>query len=440
MTSTVKTFVLDTNIMVHDPEAIFKFAENHVVLAISTVEELDGLKKASSDVGRNARQALRLIDQLIEEGRVGSPTVAKELFINDSKGTFEVVLLSASSKYALPMELDWSIADNRILSVALQREAILVTNDVNLRIKANAVGIIAQKYENDRVSFDELYTGITNQYDEKFYPNQYVQFFDAEGNLERAARYDATLEMLVPVRDDLEAWGLNPANEEQRYAMDLLLNDDIKLVTLVGQAGVGKTLVAIAAALRQVTDDFVFKKVLVSRPVMPMGKDIGFLPGDIGEKYAPYMQPIVDNVEYLMQGYKSPPVPKVRGKKKNQEVVDKEDGILPKGYHELVAAGIMEMEPLLYIRGRSIPNVIMIVDESQSLSPHEVKTIVTRAGIGTKLVFTGDPAQIDNPYLDASNNGLTYLVEKMKSEAIAGHVTLTKGERSELADIAARIL
>lgn len=443
MTSIKKTYILDTNILIHDPEALFKFEEHHVVIPISVVEELDGLKKAASDVGRNARHALRLLEQLIEEGRVGSPKVSREVFVNAQKGTLEVALLDTYSKEAIPDELDFQVMDNKILAIAIQKCGILVSNDVNLRIKAVAVGIHAEKYENGKVEIDELYSGVSDQFAEKFYPNQYVQFFDSKGNVERAARYDATLEMLVPIREDLEAWGLNPANEEQRYAMDLLLNDDIKLVTLVGQAGVGKTLIAVAAALRQVTDDFVFKKVLVSRPVMPMGKDIGFLPGDISEKYAPYMQPIVDNVEYLMSGYKptgSTMKSKGKGKKASKEEVEKEDGLLPKGYHELVAAGIMEMEPLLYIRGRSIPNVIMIVDEAQSLSPHEVKTIVTRAGVGTKLIFTGDPAQIDNPYLDASNNGLTYLVEKFKSENIAGHVTLTKGERSELADIAARIL
>jgi PhoH-like ATPase len=230
--------------------------------------------------------------------------------------------------------------------------------------------------------------------------------------------------------------------------MDLLLNDDIKLVTLVGKAGTGKTLTALACGLRKVTDDFVYRKMLVSRPVYPMGKDIGFLPGDINEKLAPYMQPIYDNIEFLITGQVMPKIkaPKTtkrltkaeKAAEKAQE--EKDEGLFTKGYMELVAAGIMDLEPLLYIRGRSIPNQYLIVDEAQNLTPHEVKTIVTRAGIGTKLVFTGDPNQIDNPYVDASSNGLTYLVEKFKNEAIAGHVTLTQGERSELAEIASNIL
>lgn len=435
-----KTFVLDTNILIHDPEAIFKFEDNHLIIPISVVEELDHLKKSPNDTGRNARHCLRLLSDLIDEGRVGPPKVDREVFVNPQKGTLEIALLDSISKQLLPSELDWDVIDNRILSIALQCGAILVSNDVNLRVKATAVGLIAEKYENGKIEIETLYTGVTNSYDETFYPNQFVQFFDKEGNIERAARYDADAGMLVPVREDLEAWGLQPANEEQKYAMDLLLNDEIKLVTLVGKAGVGKTLCAIAAGLRKVTDEYIYKKLLVSRPVMPMGKDVGYLPGSLEEKMSPYMQPIVDNVEYLMSGYKSPPIKPAKTKKKTKDEIEKEDGILPKGYQELIAAGIMEMEPLLYIRGRSIPNVIMIIDESQNLSPHEVKTIVTRAGVGTKLIFTGDPDQIDNPYLDASNNGLTFLVEKFKSEKIAAHITLTKGERSELADIAARIL
>jgi PhoH-like ATPase len=340
------------------------------------------------------------------------------------------------------------LPDNKILAIALfnQRHSpyptVLITNDTNLRIKADVLGIQAEAYTNGKVDFETLYVGYTEHADD-LKANQFLLREDTPPR-----RYDKTLDMLVPLSTNLEAWGLTPRNEEQQLALDLLLNDDIKLVTLVGKAGTGKTLLAIAAGLQKVTEDFVYKKVLVSRPVFPMGKDIGFLPGDIDEKLAPYMQPIFDNIEYLMSGTVAPKVKVTRsGKKltkKEREAQDaqeeKEIGMLGKGHQELVAAGIMDIEALTYIRGRSIPGQYMIVDEAQNLTPHEVKTIVTRAGTDTKLVFTGDPYQIDNPYLDASSNGLTYLVEKMKDFAISGHVTLVQGERSELAEIASNVL
>jgi PhoH-like ATPase len=345
--------------------------------------------------------------------------------------------------------MDPKLADNRILAIALFTQkhdvnpTILVTKDINLRIKADALGIAAESYENDKVDFETLYSGHTEQIDQ-LNANQYL--FRGDGS--DLKRFDKNKDMLVPLTSDLEAWGLSPRNNEQKMAMNLLLNDEIKLVTLVGKAGTGKTLLSIAAGLRKVTDEFIYKKMLVSRPVFPMGKDIGFLPGDINEKLAPYMQPIYDNIEYLMSGQVVPKIKSAKSKKRpykadNQTQTDQEEkeyGMLGKSHLELVAAGIMDIEALTYIRGRSIPNQYMIIDEAQNLTPHEIKTIITRAGINTKLIFTGDPAQIDNPYLDASSNGLTYLVEKFKDEAIAGHMTLTQGERSELAEIASNIL
>lgn len=435
----IKDYILDTNILLHDSQSIFNFDNNNVIIPMTVIEELDNFKKESNELGRNARHFSNTIDTLREQGSLieGVPT---------GKGSLRVGFCREDAMNLLPREMDSHLADNKILAVTLfnQRHSpfptVLISNDTNLRIKADALGIVAQAYENGKVDYDTLYSGITDAHAEVLHPNQYVQFFASDGSVERTARYDLDQDMLVPLKADLESWGLNPANEEQRCAMDLLLNDEIKLVTLVGKAGVGKTLLAIACALRKVTDDFAYKKLLVSRPIMPMGKDIGYLPGDISEKYAPYLQPIADNVEYLMSGYKpSKSTVKTKGKKSKDEL-EKEDGLLPKGYQELVAAGIMELEPLLYIRGRSIPDVIMIVDECQNLSPHEIKTIVSRAGVNTKMIFTGDPSQIDTPYLDASNNGLTYLVEKFKDQKIAGHVTLTQGERSELAEIASNIL
>jgi PhoH-like ATPase len=218
-------------------------------------------------------------------------------------------------------------------------------------------------------------------------------------------------------------WGIYPRNLEQSFALDLLLDDDIKMVTLVGTAGTGKTLLAIAAGLEKTTDEARYQKLLVSRPIFPLGRDVGFLPGTLEEKLNPWMQPIFDNLELLLGGHGQG-----RGKRLSQS------------YHELISQGILEVEPLTYIRGRSIPNQYFIVDEAQNLTPHEIKTILTRAGDNTKVILTGDPYQIDNPYVDASSNGLTYVVERFRREAIGGHVTLVKGERSALATIAANLL
>jgi PhoH-like ATPase len=247
------------------------------------------------------------------------------------------------------------------------------------------------------------------------------------------ARYDGTHKRAVPVKKLREGvWGIRPRNKEQHYALDLLLNDDIKLVTLVGKAGTGKTLLAIAAGLQKVVEETGYIKLLVSRPVYPLGRDIGFLPGDIEEKLNPWMQPIYDNVEFLLGFNKDAKDPK--------DPRDKKNSGSNRSYAEMLELGYIEIEPLTYIRGRSIPNQYMIVDEAQNLTPHEVKTIITRVGDGTKIVLTGDPYQIDNPYVDAGNNGLTTVVERFKNEPIAGHVTLTRGERSALAELASNIL
>jgi PhoH-like ATPase len=438
----VKNFILDTNILLHDCHSIFNFDDNNVIIPMTVIEELDHFKKEMNELGRNARQFSKIMDSFREQGSLIEG-------VKVGNGIVSVGFSRQDALNLLPSEMDPKIADNRILAIALfiqkhdTNPTILITKDINLRIKADALGVSAETYENDKVDFETLYSGHTESLDQ-LKANQFV--YTDDGNTIK--RYDKTLEMLVPLRPDLEAWGLFPRNNEQKMSLDLLLNDDIRLVTLVGKAGTGKTLLSIAAGLRKVTDEFIYKKMLVSRPVFPMGKDIGFLPGDINEKLAPYMQPIYDNIEFLMSGQHAPKVKATkptrrRTKADNQLQEDqdeKEYGALGKGHMELVAAGIMEIEALTYIRGRSIPNQYMIIDEAQNLTPHEIKTIVTRAGINTKLIFTGDPAQIDNPYLDASSNGLTYLVERFKDEAIAGHVTLTNGERSELAEIASNIL
>lgn len=446
----MKDFVLDTNVILHDSRAIFLFEENNVLIPMTVVEELDTFKKEMNELGRNARFFSKTIDELRTQG-----SVAEGVLVNNKGGLLRVVMCSAEALTHLPPEMDHNLPDNRILAVALhnqthsENKTVLVSKDTNMRIKADALELPAENYENDRVDVEDLYTGILYVEDEAhipaqeyLFPNQYIVVKDARtGLITKEGRYDKGLGEIVPLREDLTSWGLEPANDEQRYLMDLLLNDDIKLVTVSGIPGTGKSLVATACALRKVTDEFTHRKLLIARPVVPMGRDIGFLPGSAREKLDPYMAPIYDAVEYLMSGGIADikPAGKKRGRKSKDEE-EKEYGKMGNGLLELEAAGIVEVEALLYIRGRSIPNVIMLVDEVQNLNKHEIRTIVTRAGAGTKLVFTGDITQIDSPYLDATSNGLTYLIEKFKGQEIAGHITLVKGERSELAEIATQIL
>jgi len=438
-----KKFILDTNVLLHDPQAYLKFEDNEVYIPITVIEEIDTFKKDLNEIGRNARHVSRMLDKLRVKGSLTDGVTL------ENGGTLTVVLLSNHLESNLPTELEFSRADNKILSVAVglskktDSKVIFVTKDTNLRIKANALGLVAQDYENDKVSIDELYTGTDERivaatevdrfYGQEYFdedeattllPNQCITLVDEGKPTHTAlARYDAVMKRLVPlVKIPKEGiWGLQARNREQQFAFDLLLDPAIQLVTLVGKAGTGKTLLAIAAGLQKSADDREYSRLLVSRPIFPMGRDLGFLPGDVEEKLAPWMQPIFDNVELLLGAVE-------------------ERGTRKRGYRELVDMGILEIEPLTYIRGRSIPNQYMIVDEAQNLTPHEIKTIITRAGEGTKIVLTGDPYQIDNPYVDASSNGLAYIVEKFKGQSISGHVTLTHGERSGLAELAANLL
>lgn len=433
----VKNYVLDTNVLLHDPRALYSFADNNVIIPIYVIEEIDTFKKDQNELGRNARQIARLLDGHREKG-----SLAKEQPLGNG-GTVRVVLAKAPSKSG---SYDSRSMDQRILETALEVRdvsklpTILVTKDVNMRIRGDALGLSTVDYEPERIAIEELYPGnrevvvdgavIDDMFAngavqvpiENLHPNEYICLKDEAGTKSALGRVDKATGKIVGIKKLREGvWGIRPRNREQHYALDLLLNDDVKLVTLVGKAGTGKTLLAIAAGLQKVTEDQTFTKLLVSRPIFPMGRDIGFLPGDIEEKLNPWMQPIYDNLEFLMGLNKA----------------DKKDG---RGPVELMELGFVEIEPLTYIRGRSLPNVFMIVDEAQNLTPHEVKTIITRAGEGTKIILTGDPYQIDHPYLDSSNNGLTIVAERFKPEAIAGHVTLTKGERSQLAELATQIL
>jgi PhoH-like ATPase len=440
-----KNFVLDTNVLLHDPRSIFSFGDNDVVVPIYVIEEIDNFKRDLSSLGRNARQVARYLDEFRARGKL-----AEGVALGDGKGSLRVLF----AERELPRHLADShgSVDSRILSVALdlrdrekQKPAVFVSKDTNLRIRADALGLHAEDYDVKEVALDELWSGIADvevgaREVNDFYtsgfvavaapeagappPNEFVVLRDRDNAQHSAVgKYSAARLGYVPlIKIPKEGvWGIRPRNKEQSFAIDLLLNDDVRLVTIVGKAGTGKTLLAIAAGLQRTMEEGVFQKLLVSRPIFPLGRDIGYLPGDVEEKLNPWMQPIFDNVEYLMNLSRS----------------EKKQG---RGYHELMDLGILEIEPLTYIRGRSIPNQYIIVDEAQNLTPHEVKTIITRCGDGTKIVLTGDPYQIDNPYVDATNNGLIHVANRFKQERLAGHITMSKGERSPLAELAANLL
>ncbi len=441
-----KVFILDTNVLLSNPLSIFKFDDNDVVIPISVIEEIDNFKKDQSDIGRNAREVSRILDRLRDRGTLSSGI---RLF-EEREDSGQLYVYLGHNMDILP-ELLASNTDNHILAIGLTlqkqfgdtRKVIIVTKDTNLRIKADAFGLAAEDFAADKVDISHLYTGfvtfqagadlINDLYTNReirlsqleLYPNQFVVFEDEDDHSAVAfGIYDGAEDIVKLVEPRTEGvWGIYSRNLEQAMALEALLNDRVRLVTISGEAGTGKTLMAIAAGLVKTTDEDQYQKLLVSRPIFPLGRDIGYLPGDIDEKLNPWMQPIYDNLELLLGGS-----PGSRQKRFN------------KGYQELINQGMLAVEPLTYIRGRSLPAQFFVVDESQNLTPHEVKTILTRAGEGTKIVLTGDPYQIDNPYLDSQNNGLTYVIERFRKEEIAAHVTLQKGERSELASKAARLL
>lgn len=448
-----KTFVLDTNVLLFDPQSILKFGANDIVIPITVIEEIDRFKKDLNENGRNARQVSRFLDEMRRKGNLleGVPL--------DNKGTLYIDL--PDDKINFPVSIfDKNKSDNIILGTALKHKTIdnrkivvFVTKDTNLRIKADLLGVRAVDYEPGDQKIDELYNGIrtiecSKEDIDKFFkekrlmvaglrnvtgimPNEYVILRNiVEHSHTALGRYDLSSNSIVHLMRGVAdgIWGIIPRNVEQIFAMDMLLNDDMRLVSLVGKAGTGKTLLALAAGLSLTIDSGSYSRLLVSRPVFPLGKDIGYLPGDIEEKLNPWMAPIFDNLEYILGAGEMA----ASGKKKATGGVRK--------WQELINQGMLNIEPLTYIRGRSIANQYLIVDESQNLTPHEIKTIITRAGNYTKIVLTGDCYQIDNPYIDSSSNGLTYTVERFKGQKISGHVTLSKGERSELAELAANLL
>jgi PhoH-like ATPase len=435
-----KVFVIDTSVLVHDPQALNAFQDNDIVIPIAVLEEIDGHKKRQDEVGRNARWVSNFLDKLRAIGHLYAGVPLGQL-----GGTIRVEL-NHQEVDKLPITLDRSKIDNRIIAVALALKqgtslpVILVTKDINMRIKADALGIAAEDYETDKIEIEEVYTGtreikvepdlIDRFYsgnelvlkDTELYPNQMVILEDSFGSSKSALARHTSNGKLVPLRfAGQDPFGLKARSKEQKFALELLLDEEIRLVTLIGRAGTGKTLLALAAGLQKVVEESRYRRLTVSRPVVPMGNDLGFLPGDVNEKLRPWMQPIYDNLEFLFSN-------RDRNEKIDQLVGSMQD------------LNILELEALTYIRGRSIPNQFLLIDEAQNLSPHEIRTVITRVGEGTKIVLTGDPYQIDHPYLDSNSNGLTFVVERFKNEKIAGHITLTKGERSDLAELGAKLL
>ena len=459
-----KHFVLDTSVLVHDPSAIYAFDDNEVIIPLTVLEELDKLKKSSDAVGRNAREAIRNLDDLRYKGRL-----IDGIALNDRGGNLRVSL----SDVRCPHLKDDS-PDNRIISTAWSaaqegQRVVFVSKDINARLRADSIGLIAEDFESQKVDVANLYTGflalsvegslIDELYTERqvsldkiepylkrktedgrdveieIHPNQFVQLRNpADESHSGLARRLSDTNHLIPITGPRRpVFGVMARNVQQTMALDLLLDDDIRLVTLIGTAGTGKTLLALAAGMTKIFLEERYDKLLVARPIMPLGRDIGYLPGDKDEKLTAWMQPIFDNLTYLLSTRASHGGSGAGAG--NAESHSPEQRIT-----RLMGEGKLILEPLTYIRGRSIPNQFMIVDEAQNLTPHEVKTIASRVGDGTKLILTGDIAQIDNPYLDAESNGLSYLIERMKDQGIVGHVTLEKSERSELASLVTELL
>ena len=455
-----KHFVLDTNVLLHNAQSIFKFAEHEVVIPLAVIEELDTFKKNNDETGRNARTVTRALDRLRSQGALFEGVVW-----NEQGGSIRVARSQPRADFALDLDK----ADNRILAVAADlhragERTIFISKDINARVKSDALGIPAEDFEHDHVSADFLHAGyivakvpgeiIDELYDERqlrmdrlaefkaYTPdgahevaiepvaNQFILLIDEfDDHHTGLARILADTGAAIPVTGPRKpVYGIMGRNVQQTMALELLLDDDVKIVTLTGPAGTGTTLLALAAGLHKTLKEERFDKLLTARPIMPLGRDIGYLPGDKDEKLSMWMQPIFDNISYLLS---------TRGSHVDERP---ESRTAEQRLDQLMATGRVVMEPLTYIRGRSIPHQFMIVDEAQNLSPHEIKTIVSRVGDGTKIVLCGDIFQIDNPYLDAQSNGLAHCIERFKGQRIAGHVSLSKTERSNLASLAAEIL
>jgi PhoH-like ATPase len=438
----IKHFVLDTNVLLYNPSALFMFEDNEVIIPFDVIEELDKFKGNTDDLGRNARTVIRYLDSLRQQG-----SLSDGVRLPEAGGRLRVIL---EEDQKLCPGLTANTPDNRIICCAFSlkqegKHVVFITKDINARIKSDAMGLIAQDFEATKVDFERLYTGwrelkvpagtIDRLFSEKqlkfdltdLLAHEYILLkdeLDPEHTAIARVRVDGAI---APVRSRRgPVFGIMPRNLQQTMALDLLMDDSVKLVSLIGSAGTGKTLLALAAGLAKTLNEEVYQKLLCARPIMPLGRDIGYLPGDKDEKLTAWMQPIFDNIGYLLSN---------RLSQEGAGHAHASLSSLEQRIKQLMEAGQVVLEPLTYIRGRSIPNQFMIVDEAQNLTPHEVKTIASRVGEGTKLVLTGDATQIDNPYLDSSSNGLSYLVERLKGKSIVGHITLAKSERSELASL-----
>ena len=440
-----KNYIIDTSVYLTDYNAIYKFHNNDIIIPLKVLEEIDKHKKRQDSVGINARQIIRILDGFRKKGNL-----QKGVRIGEKKGIVRVEGYEAAQSADFPADLDLSIPDNVIIATALSikerhsnRKCIVVSRDINMRVICDSLGIGSEDYSSEHVISDSqyLYNGFhihlvddqlidqfyndeelyidEDEVSEPLYPNQYLMLVsnvnEKKTTLARFVGHNMPLKKII--HDKLSNWKISSRNKEQAFSIDLLMDPDIKVVSLVGRAGSGKTLCAIAAGLEQVvgSEDPIYKKLIVSRPIQPMGKDIGFLPGTLEEKMMPWVAPIQDNLEFLMGNDKT-------------------------ALEMYMNRGFIQIEALTYIRGRSISNAYIIIDEAQNLTKHEIKTIITRVGENTKIILTGDIEQIDNVYIDQTSNGLAHAVEKFKPYNITGHVTLRKGERSQVASLGAKVL
>ncbi len=434
----MKTFVLDTNVIIHDPDAMFAFEGAQVVIPLPVIEELDSFKRNNDERGRNARLVARALDGLRDQGKLSDGVKLEH------GGTLKIEL---ARENGLPTPFDLNKKDNQILHIAQycqedSKKVVFISKDINLRIKAEAVGLETQDYEKSKVKVSELYEGwrelelskdeIDSFYknrklpmeDKEFLPNEFAILKATDDESSSAlARYDVATKALVPLKhQEVNPWGVKPLNIEQKFALELLLRPEVQLVSLVGLPGCGKTLISLAAGLEQTMGggENPYRRLLVARPVVPVGNDLGYLPGSKQEKMNTWMGAIYDNLEFLFD--------RSRREETNIDI------------QMLLDDGRLEVEAVAYLRGRTLPGQYILIDDAQNLTPHEVKTIISRCGKGSKIVLTGDPYQIDNYYLDSSSNGLTNLVQRFQGQELFGHIWFSKVERSGIAALASELL